>query len=145
MPLVEFGDRDEGRDMTRASARTRPDTPDAGWTGDAATGPARAGTTSVHGSPGTTGSPGQLADDRLPHQAIPESELGFKPFDLPGPLSQLRICWPLANASQGPADGFGPAGCDARRDQRVQCFQVRRPEPGHHGGQLTAFQRAGLQ
>ena len=97
------------------------------------------------GSPGTPGFPGQLANDRLPQEAIPGSELGFKPFDLPGPLTQLRICWPLANASQGPADGFGATGCDARCDERVQCFQVRRPEPDHHRGQLTAFERAALQ
>ena len=49
-----------------ASTRPRPAAPGTGWTGDAATRPAHAGTTSEHGSPATPRSPGQLAEWRLP-------------------------------------------------------------------------------
>src|SRR6516162_3668464 len=64
-------------------------------------------------------------------------ELFLEPFDLAGPLAQLRVGGPLADPGQGPADGVGPVGRDARGDQRVHGLQVGGPEPGHHGGEFA--------
>jgi hypothetical protein len=45
----------------------RPPTPGTGWTGDAATRPAHAGSTSAHGLPGTSKLPWSDSDWRLPY------------------------------------------------------------------------------
>src|SRR6185369_13117303 len=47
-------------------------------------------------------------------------------------LAQLRVGRPLADAGQRPADGLRAAVRDARGDQRVDDFQLRRLEPDHH-------------
>jgi hypothetical protein len=53
--------KDKRRSPQLSSARTRPRMPGTGWTGDAATKPAHAGSTSAHGSPETSKLPYQLA------------------------------------------------------------------------------------
>jgi hypothetical protein len=54
--------------LAAALLRPGPPTPGTGWTGDAATRPAHAGSTSAHGLPGTSKLPWSDSDWRLPYQ-----------------------------------------------------------------------------
>src|SRR5258708_22533411 len=72
-------------------------------------------------------------------------ELGLEPVDLAGPLAQLGIGGPLADAGHGPADGLRPAGRDTRGDQRAPWLQPPPAEPGPHPRPLSPPRRAWLQ
>jgi len=69
--------------------------------------------------------------------AAARSEFGLEPLDIAGVLAQLCIGGPLADAGQRPADGLRAAVRDARGDQRVDDFQLRRFEPDHYVGDVA--------
>ena len=60
------------------------------------------------------------------------SEFGRESLNIAGVRAQLGVSGPLADAGQRPPDGLGAVVRDARADQRVDDFQLRRFEPDHH-------------